>query len=86
MRTDVAEKRQESEYKNLAGPSVQPSSFVVFSSRLSSLSKSLWSLLAIVFLLLSSFFAFIWTGDGFTGYKQRKENVKKKIISMLQLT
>lgn len=46
---------------------VHPSSLVVLSSRLSSLSKLLWSLLAIVFLLLSSLVPlFRWTGNGFT--------------------
>ena len=63
------EKKPKTKQKNkLVGPSVQPSSFVVLSSRSSSLSKSLWSLLAMVFLLLSSWFPFLsWTGNGFTG-------------------
>lgn len=62
--------------KNGGPLSVQPSSLVVFSSRSSSLSTSLWSLLAMVFLLLSSLvpFFFSWIGKGFTDYKERKQD------------
>lgn len=82
MKRDVA--ANESEYKKAAGPSVQPSSFVVLSSRSSSLSKSLWSLLAMVFLLLSSSFPFFsCTGNGFTGYRKRKQD--EPVLHMLQL-
>lgn len=69
--------------KNGGALSVQPSSFVVFSSRSSSLSTSLWSLLAMVFLLLSSLVPFFFSciGNGFTDYKERKqdESHKKKL-------
>lgn len=51
------------------GPSFQPSSFVVLSSTSLSLPKWVWSLLAVGFLLLSSFTFFIWPGCGFPGYK-----------------
>lgn len=91
MKRDVAVKIHEQEYKKgLEFLSVQPSSFVVLSFRSSSLSKSLWSLLAMVFLLLSSLAPFFsWSGNGITGYKKRKldySNVKPLSFSNAPLT
>ena len=58
------------------GPCFQPSSFVVLSSTSLSLPKWVWSLLAVGFLLLSSFAVFIWPGCGFPGYKEENSQTK----------
>lgn len=75
MQREMLENRHEPENqtgKKNAGPSTQPWSFWVLSSRSTSLSKSLWSLLTMVLLLLPSLFPFFsCTGDGFTVYKNR---------------
>lgn len=62
------------------GPWFQPSSFVVLSSTSLSLPKWVWSLLAVGFLLLSSFAFFIWPGCGFPGYKEENSQTKLRKI------